>query len=123
VEGAREAVPGGGHGLGADGDADVDGAQADLVRDVLDGLEARRAEAVYGRGARRVGDAGREGGGADEVGGFAVADLHADVELLAISCLLGLKEGGKRQLTFPRHTSSISAGSSFDRAITSFSSA
>lgn len=40
------AVGVGAHALGANGDADVDGAGEDLVGDVLDGQEAGRAEAV-----------------------------------------------------------------------------
>lgn len=47
VEGLR-GTGGGGHGFGADGDAAVDAAEADLVGDVLGGFEARGAEAIHG---------------------------------------------------------------------------
>ena len=40
VEGLGDAVAVAGHQLGADGHADVDGAELDLVRDVLDGFQA-----------------------------------------------------------------------------------
>lgn len=36
-----------GHGLSADGDANIDCARADLVGDVVDCFEARGAETVY----------------------------------------------------------------------------
>lgn len=58
VEGLVERVTAGGHGLGADGDADFDAAGRDLVCDVGRGLEARGAEAVDGGGTARVGEAG-----------------------------------------------------------------
>ena len=76
MEGGGEAVAAGGHHFGADGDADVDVAERDLVGNVLGCFQARGAEAVDGGGGGGVGDAGSEGGGTDDVGGFAVIDLN-----------------------------------------------
>ena len=65
VEGLSEAVAACGHKFCADGEAAFDAAGRDLVGDVLHGFETRGAEAVYGGGGSGVGEAGREGGGAD----------------------------------------------------------
>lgn len=63
------------HGLSADGNTDLDGALSNGIGDVLGGLEAGGAEAVYGGSTRGVGDSGSEGGGTDDVSGPAVVDL------------------------------------------------
>lgn len=63
-----QAVAGGGHAFRADGQAALDGAHVDLVRDVLHRLEARGAEPVDRRGGRGAGEAGGEGCRADVVG-------------------------------------------------------
>jgi hypothetical protein len=71
-EGALEPVAASGHALGTHGNTALDGANGDLVGNVLDSLETRRAEAVK-RGARcGVGEAGGEHGGAHIVGSLCV---------------------------------------------------
>lgn len=75
VEGFGEAVAACGHHFGADGDAAFNVSEADLVGDVLGGFEAGGTEAVDGGGASGVGEASRECGGADFVGGSGVIDL------------------------------------------------
>lgn len=66
------------HGLGTHGKTNVDAAHVDLVGNVLDGLEARRAEAVDGGGGGGVGEAGGERGRTDVVGGTGVVDLYTE---------------------------------------------
>ena len=44
--------------------------------DIGGGLEARRAEAVDGRGTSGVGETSGEGRGADLVGGLSIRDLE-----------------------------------------------
>lgn len=75
VERLGEAVATGRHELCAQGNADVDRAQGDLIGDVLHGLQTRRAEAVDRGATGRVRDASGQGGGADQVRGFAVIDV------------------------------------------------
>jgi len=72
-----ETLAGGGrgHAFAADGEADVNAAEVDLVGDVLHGFETGGAEAVYGGGGGGVGEACGQGGGTDVVGGTGVVDL------------------------------------------------
>lgn len=74
-EGAGETVAAGGHVLGAYGNTDLNGTSLDLRGDVLDSLEAGRAEAVDAAGSGGGGEAGGKAGGADVIGGFGVGDL------------------------------------------------
>ena len=64
------------HRFSANGDTNIDAAGDDLVGDVLDTFEARRAEAVYGGGPSCGGVPSCEGGGTNDVGGFSVGDLE-----------------------------------------------
>lgn len=74
-EGAFEAVAAGRHVLGAYRDTDFDGTGLDLCSDVLDGLEAGRAEAVDAASSSGGGEAGGKAGCADVVCGLGVGDL------------------------------------------------
>jgi hypothetical protein len=76
-ERALEAVAALCHALGAHGDTAFDGADGDLVGNVLHGLKARGAEAVQRRAGGGVGEARGEHGGADVVGGLCVRDVTA----------------------------------------------
>lgn len=71
-EGAGKTVTTVGHGLGTDGDTDLDSTGHDLVGNVLCGLETGAAEAVGRVCGGGVGEAGSETGGADVVGGFGI---------------------------------------------------
>lgn len=83
MEGLLESVASFTHGLSANGDTDLDAAFGDLIGDVLCGLQSGGAEAVDGGSTRSVRDAGCKRGGADNVGGFAVADLFC---LVLVAC-------------------------------------
>lgn len=80
VKGAFEGIAADGHGLCADGNANVDVAERDGVGNVGSSLEAGGAETVEGVGAGRVGEAGGEGGGTEPVGSLAVRDLFGGGE-------------------------------------------
>jgi hypothetical protein len=71
-EGAGQAVPAICHGLGTDGEANVDCTGDDLVGNVLGGLETGAAEAVARVCCGRDGEASGERGGTNVVGGFGV---------------------------------------------------
>lgn len=79
VEGFGAAVAGVGHGLGADRDADVDASHADLVGDVLHGLQSRGAEAVDGGAGCGVGEACGQRCGADDVSCSRMTDLSTNL--------------------------------------------
>ena len=72
-----EAVGGLRHDFSANSNSDVDGALGDGIGDVLSGLEARGAEAIYRGSTGGVGDAGGEGGSSDNGSSFAIVDLVA----------------------------------------------
>lgn len=63
------------HRLGANGNTDIDTSHADLVGNVLHGLQSGRAEAVDGGGGGGVGEAGGQRCGADDVGCSRMTDL------------------------------------------------
>lgn len=75
VKGLLETVAAGSHGLGTNGDTNLDRAGRDGVGNVGGGLETGAAETVDRRGTGGVGESGREGCGAHLVGGLAVGDL------------------------------------------------
>lgn len=64
------------HGLGAAGDANLDGVVGNGMGNVGRRLEPRGAEAVNRVGAGRVGEAGGEGGGSELVGSFTIQHLR-----------------------------------------------
>jgi hypothetical protein len=66
-----------GHALRAQGQADLDAADGDLVGDVLHRLEPRRTEAVQRRARRRVREAGGEHGRAHIIGGLGIRHVAA----------------------------------------------
>lgn len=69
-----------GHALGAEGDSNVNATIGDLVGNVLDGLEARRAESVDAAGGGSVGESSSQHGGSDLVRGSCIGDIsEADI--------------------------------------------
>lgn len=66
-----------GHQLNADCETNFDRPACDLVRDLLNGKEARGAETVGTGDGGRVGEAGGESGGTCLVGGKTVVDVAA----------------------------------------------
>ena len=75
VEGLFQPVTAFGHGFCANRNTDIDTTAADFIGNIMDGFEARRAEAVHGGRTGCSGVAGCEGCGAGNVGGFTVGDL------------------------------------------------
>lgn len=63
------------HGLGTDGDSNLDVTGGNGIGNVGGGLEAGRAKSIYRVGPGCVGEAGGEGGGTKFVGCFPVGDL------------------------------------------------
>lgn len=86
VERAGKTVATVGHALGTEGETARDGAEGDLVGNVLDGLQAGGAEAVARGSAGGVGEAGGEGGGTDVVGSLGIGDLKKLVYFRRIEC-------------------------------------
>lgn len=84
MEGLLQEVPDGGHGLGTNGEAAVDGTGGDLCSDVLNCFEARAAEAVRRGCSCSCGDASCERGSAADVSGFTVIYLETIVKLYGI---------------------------------------
>lgn len=80
-----DCITAGRHQLSTKGDTDIDLTQCNLVGDVLNSLETGGTESVDGRCAGCVGDAGRKGGGTEEIGGLAVVDLY----VVSMNPLLG----------------------------------
>ena len=78
VEGLLQAVSSDRHLLRADGDADLDRAARDLVRDVGRGLQAGRAEAVDAGGPGRDGETGRQGRSPELVRRLAIGNLESE---------------------------------------------
>jgi len=72
------------HRLGANRDTDIDASHADLVGDVLHGLQSGRAEAVDGGGGGGVGEASGQRCGADHVGCSRMTDLST--LLVSLGC-------------------------------------
>jgi hypothetical protein len=77
-ERSLETVAAGRHVLGAHCDTDLDGTGLDLCGNVLDSLEAGRAEAVDAASSSGGGEASGEAGGADVVCGLGVGDLSIE---------------------------------------------
>jgi hypothetical protein len=74
-EGSLETVAAGGHVLGANCDTDLDGTGLDLCGNVLDSLEAGRAEAVDAASSGGGREASGEAGSANVVCSLGVGDL------------------------------------------------
>jgi hypothetical protein len=82
-----------GHGLDTASNTDFDSASENAVSDVLDGLETRRAEAVYGVGWSSVWDTSSEGSSTDLVSSIGLDNVSKDHIIDEGWVNLGLFEG------------------------------